>query len=117
MCHSDLEDFQHRRIKLSLLNTILLVKIESLKINFKYFSIIYTTVIIFIIWSFVNVLKLKLLYDKVNHTCITSNVSFLNAYIMIPSHTGSFLSTHTTLFGWVILITMMSLDPRLRSCL
>ena len=56
-------------------------------------------------------------YDKVNRTCITFNVSFLNAYIMIPSHTGSSLSTHTTLFGWVILITMMSLDPRLRSCL
>ena len=61
--------------------------------------------------------SLELLYDKVNRTCITFNVSFLNAYIMIPSHTGSALSTHTTLFGWVILITMMSLDPRLRSCL
>ena len=60
---------------------------------------------------------MELLYDKVNRTCITFNVSFLNAYIMIPSHTGSALSTHTTLFGWVILITMMSLDPRLRSCL
>ena len=59
----------------------------------------------------------KLLYDKVNRTCITFNVFFLNAYIMIPSHTGSALSTHTTLFGWVILITMMSLDPRLRSFL
>ena len=57
------------------------------------------------------------LYDKVNRTCITFNVFFLNAYIMIPNHTGSALSTHTTLFGWVILITMMSLDPRLRSCL
>ena len=59
----------------------------------------------------------ELLYDKVNRTCITFNVSFLNAYIMIPSHTGSSLFTHTTLFGWVILITMISLDPRLRSCL
>ena len=29
-----------------------------------------------------------LLYDKVNRTCITFNVSFLNVYIMIPSHTG-----------------------------
>ena len=41
-----------------------------------------------------------MLYDKVNRTCITFNVFFLNAYIMIPNHTGSALSTHTTLFGW-----------------
>ena len=55
--------------------------------------------------------SIVMLYDKVNRTCITFNVFFLNAYIMIPNHTGSALSTHTTLFGWVILITMMSLHP------
>ena len=70
-----------------------------------------------ILMSMQSIVFTKMLYDKVNRTCITFNVFFLNAYIMIPNHTGSALSTHTTLFGWVILITMMSLNPRLRSCL
>ena len=50
-----------------------------------------------------------LLYDKVNRICTPLNVYLINEYIMIPTHTSSTHNTHTTIFGWMILITMMSL--------
>ena len=53
--------------------------------------------------------KIVLLYDKVNRTCTPFSIYLINAYIMIPNHTSSIHPTHTTLFGWVILISMMSM--------
>ena len=49
------------------------------------------------------------LYIKVNRVCNLVSSHLINEYIKDPDHTSSTHPTHTTLFGWKLLLTIMSL--------
>ena len=50
-----------------------------------------------------------MLYIKVNRICNLFASHLINECIRDPDHTSSTHPTHTTLFGWKLLLTMMSL--------